>query len=67
MPGSVLGGSEADIKDLEGVSRFRGESLAWQRHKTCTRAKVAMGTPRKFTWILICLKVSQKSNFWAEL
>lgn len=48
MPGSVLGGSEADIKDLEGVSRFRGESLAWQRHKTCSRAKVAMGTPRKF-------------------
>lgn len=56
MPSSVLGGSETDIKDLEGVSRFRGESLAWQRHKTCTRAKVAMGTQRKFTWILIGLE-----------
>lgn len=55
MPGSVLGGSETDIKDLEGVNRFRGESQAMATSYNMHQGKGGYGKQRKFTWILIGL------------
>lgn len=47
MPASVLGGRETDVKDLEGVNRFRGESQAMATSYNMHQGKGGYGDTKK--------------------
>lgn len=49
LPGSVLGGRETDMKDLEGINSFRGRSRALTMSYSVHLDRGGSRTHRKFT------------------